>query len=363
LVELLVVILVIAIIMSMSVMQYGKSRERFRMQNVARELKVAFERARFDSVKRRPEDSSTFARVAIAGGTDEANTYTLTTDLNQNGTFDTGDSVTTNTSPQGILIKPKPGVTMSFPVTVAFNMRGEVVASQADGSAVLPSFIVCYQPCTPAESLIVLVTPTGTVNILDGVTGVPNFTAPGGFFSVNSNTNIYDIVTVPGPSPSVIPTATPDDSGSPTPTPTPTGSGTPTPDPNGSATPSPTGTTTPSPSPTGSASPTPTATGTPNGSPTATATPAGCYLTGQSSVSFAKNLGSGTFSITYNNATNNTISVSVTGDVTSAAPTSKTVNGSGSLDVTILYANGANKFGTIVFSGCGGKTVSFSTSN
>ena len=52
-VELLVVCVIIAIIAGFALMQRGGANEQFQRQNVARELKFALERARFDSVKRR----------------------------------------------------------------------------------------------------------------------------------------------------------------------------------------------------------------------------------------------------------------------------------------------------------------------
>ena len=62
LVEALVVILIISIVAAMAIMNRGSADEQFKRQNLARELKVAFERARFDSVKRRAE-GATRARV------------------------------------------------------------------------------------------------------------------------------------------------------------------------------------------------------------------------------------------------------------------------------------------------------------
>jgi Tfp pilus assembly protein FimT len=49
----MVVILVLAIVSTIAIMNMGSSKIQLERQTVARELKVAFERARFDSVKRR----------------------------------------------------------------------------------------------------------------------------------------------------------------------------------------------------------------------------------------------------------------------------------------------------------------------
>ena len=58
LVELLVVIVIIAIVASVALMRRGSANEQFQRQNASRELKTAFERARFDSVKRRADGGS-----------------------------------------------------------------------------------------------------------------------------------------------------------------------------------------------------------------------------------------------------------------------------------------------------------------
>src|SRR5436190_19131342 len=50
--ETLIVVAIISIVASLAYFKMGTANVQFKRQNVARELKVAFERARFDSVKR-----------------------------------------------------------------------------------------------------------------------------------------------------------------------------------------------------------------------------------------------------------------------------------------------------------------------
>ena len=52
-IEVLIVLVVVGILAVLAIASFGKSRENFARQNVAREFKVRLERARFDSVKRR----------------------------------------------------------------------------------------------------------------------------------------------------------------------------------------------------------------------------------------------------------------------------------------------------------------------
>ena len=168
LVELLVVCIIIFTVAGFAFMSRGRANEQLQRLNTARELKVAFERARFDSVKRRATGSASPARVTVTAGSFTLRTYT--TDIN--GVETASDVVTT--VPAGIVIERYDGTTLtSFPVD--FNMRGETASSPA------PQFRVCNNGCespTNANSTIVLVTPTGTINFLSGDSSLPTFGVP-----------------------------------------------------------------------------------------------------------------------------------------------------------------------------------------
>jgi prepilin-type N-terminal cleavage/methylation domain-containing protein len=176
LIELLVVISIIGIISTIAIVSFGSATSITRRQTVARELKVAFERARFDSVKRRAQDSAEQAKVEI-----NQNSFKLTTDVNQNGVLETNE-IRTNTSwNTSISIRSQNGATLtSPPITILFNKRGEPVTSA--GATATAVFLVCNGTCSTlnsSNSNLVLVTPTGTVNILPGGTSIPTFAAPG----------------------------------------------------------------------------------------------------------------------------------------------------------------------------------------
>jgi Tfp pilus assembly protein FimT len=177
-VELLVVIVIIAIVASLALMQRGNANEQLQRQNVARELKVALERARFDSVKRRGEDGSANGlpdlRAKVLVNTNSFQLTTYRDDVNGVAAAELQNYAL----PPGTSIQRFDGGVM--PVEVFFNRRGEATAF-AGGSAVNPAFLSCNGPCltqTPANSNIVLVTPTGTVNLLPGGTAIPSFAAP-----------------------------------------------------------------------------------------------------------------------------------------------------------------------------------------
>ncbi|MDH3493977.1 MAG: prepilin-type N-terminal cleavage/methylation domain-containing protein [Acidobacteriota bacterium] len=193
LIELLMVTAVIAVVATLALMQFGNSRGQFARQNVAQQLKQAFERARFDSVKRRV-GAVNKAEVIVS-----STSYSLTTDPNNNGvTTDPGDVLLHNTSGQNVTLT---GDSMTMPVTVSFDKRGEVIAKDATDTVVNPVFLVCSGICsfsndTPSNANIVLVTPTGTVNILAGGSTVPAFTAPA-VTNVPVGTDINGDVTIP----------------------------------------------------------------------------------------------------------------------------------------------------------------------
>lgn len=192
-VEMIVVFLIIGIVASIAVMNFAVPNQQFKRQNVARELKVAFERARFDSVKRHAASPAGPATVVV-----NSSSYTLTTDLNQDGVFQSSESVITNFSAQGITISGYGS--QSLPVTVTFDKRGEATARDSSNNVVQPQFRVCNGTCsqnpTSSDSNIVLVTPTGTVNMLPGNSSIPTF-ANANVTSIGTGTGISNKVSLP----------------------------------------------------------------------------------------------------------------------------------------------------------------------
>lgn len=165
----MVVLVIIGITSALAVLQRGNANEQLKRQNVARELKVAFERSRFDSVKRRGQNGTPDKRARVDVS---ENLFTLWTDTDKDGEPETSERLTTNL-PTGVVINRYDGI--ALPVTVTFDMRGEI------SNATSAQFRVCNVTCsnaTAATSDIVIVTPTGTVNLLTGDTTPPTFTPP-----------------------------------------------------------------------------------------------------------------------------------------------------------------------------------------
>lgn len=190
LVETLVVVMIIAIVAALALLQLGEPNRMMKRQNVARELKVALERGRFDSVKRRADTSTKQARVTVT-----SSAFILTTDNDLSGSIESSDDVVTAFGAQNISISPVGSMTLPF--TVWFNQRGEPVSSS--GISISPVFLVCNGVCVSpnnSNSNIVVLTPTGTVNLLAGGSAVPVFPTPN-VTNVPPGTGISNMVSVP----------------------------------------------------------------------------------------------------------------------------------------------------------------------
>jgi prepilin-type N-terminal cleavage/methylation domain-containing protein len=163
-VELLVVIVIIAILATLAFMNRGNANEIFQRQNAVGELKVAFERARFDSVKRRGDGAEPFPFASVEVRTDG---YTLRTYTREGSAVTATPHDTVRTFPAGISLAHYSSGTL--PMTITFNRRGETAGG-------VPQFRITDQ--RSGGSQIVLVTPTGTVNVLPGTSSIPTFANP-----------------------------------------------------------------------------------------------------------------------------------------------------------------------------------------
>ncbi len=258
LIETVVVLSIIAIIVTFAILGLGKSHDVIARQTVAREFKVALERSRFDSMKRRPANCADMGRVEIVN----ASSFRYITDLDQNGTLDPAtESRIVDVGIRNVTIIEAPG---TFPMTIRFDHRGESISgSCASPVAAQTPTVFCELPCatvTDTNSSSVFVSPTGTVALMMGTESMPTFGAPT-VSNVNSTWGINDRLAVwmgtpPTPTPYPTPIASP--TATPTPTPAPTATPTPTPTPIPTVTPVPTATPVPTPTPAPTPTPTPT---------------------------------------------------------------------------------------------------------
>jgi prepilin-type N-terminal cleavage/methylation domain-containing protein len=188
LVELLVVIVVISIVASLALMQRGSANEQFQRQNAATEVKIFLERARFDSVKRRADGSaeSPLAYVEIF-----PTSVALTTFNKQVGSAATASTSTYN-FPTGVTAEAL-GYSLGSSKRVQFDRRG--LATVVGGGAT--NFLVCRGACPTtnnpaADANTLVITATGTVNMLGGRVAPPTFDPPTGLDTVPTTDGIKD---------------------------------------------------------------------------------------------------------------------------------------------------------------------------
>ncbi len=250
--EVMLVVTIGVVLAGFALTQMGSANEIMERQNFARHFKVSLERARFDSVKRRATSitgPTAMANVKILSET----SFTVTTDLDQNGVISANEFRTVNYENRHD-IRLLAGSGVSFPITIYFDRRGH--ASITDGAGNSTSkFVFCGAGCTFAtsdssNSSVIFVSSTGTVAMMGGGETYPAIADPS--VSTVSNTSGINPDVAVWNAPVVEPEETSTGSPTPTPTatPTPTPTATPTPTPQTSPTPTPTPTATPTPTPT-----------------------------------------------------------------------------------------------------------------
>lgn len=190
LIELLVVVAILGTLIALAVPNFTKAEVQFQRQNIARQLKIYFERARFDSIKRNAVTFDEMAKVIIHSQT----SFSSVVDLNHNGILENNEvrliSISANSGTKIVGNNP------TFPITVTFDHRGRSRAVNGANTEVTPTFVVCGQNCTfatanPSNSNTLSISPTGTVALVEAGEVffdrvVPNVTAVGTGTKINS---------------------------------------------------------------------------------------------------------------------------------------------------------------------------------
>lgn len=119
----MIILAVTAVLVTFVVTHFGNANAQFGRQNISRKLKVNLERARFDSVKRRP---------TLANGSDNAEMKIL------------------NASSFSVKIGMNQDGALVYPVTITFNRYGCIEAkdNSATPKDITPLFTVCGGECT-----------------------------------------------------------------------------------------------------------------------------------------------------------------------------------------------------------------------
>ena len=166
--ELLIVVAMIAVLTGFALMQITRARQLMIRANAAQQLAGYLEKARIDSVRRRPTTTAEMAQVSIIN----ANFYSVTIDSDGSGTLDAPRviSLPANTDLQFI------GGT--FPRTIYFNWRGRTVNS---GDAIAtPAAITISSTSYGYGSTVINVSDAGQPSIGAAISSSPvaNSTPP-----------------------------------------------------------------------------------------------------------------------------------------------------------------------------------------
>lgn len=131
--ELLIVVTMISVITGFAFMQIARAHQLMIRANAAQQLAAYLEKARLDSVRRRPTIPAEMAQVAIMNAT----FYSVTIDSDGNGTLD----------PPRVISLPADAnlqFDVPYPRTIYFNWRGRTVDSA--GNIANPSWVTIRSP-------------------------------------------------------------------------------------------------------------------------------------------------------------------------------------------------------------------------
>lgn len=129
-IELLIVVAIVAVVCGFALIQITRARQMMVRENTARLFAARLEKARLDSVRRRPPNTNTaqMAQVSIIN----SNFYSVTIDSDGDGTLNAPQvfNLPENTTFE---------LTVPFPWTIYFNWRGRTV--DAAGALASPTFV------------------------------------------------------------------------------------------------------------------------------------------------------------------------------------------------------------------------------
>jgi type II secretory pathway pseudopilin PulG len=330
-VEVVIMAAIISIVTAFGILGVTRARASVRLSGSAREYATYIEKARMHSIRSHADDASERANGAIA---DAKNSYTVTLDLDGDGTMDT------RTIPLPSDVK------FETVETIAFDWRGRTWSTV--GGVTTGNAQVSIRLNNGTDSVSVDVTGSGDITIDSRVfdDAVPNVTLRVGDLAAGGT---------PSPTPDAVATPTPSGGTSPTPTPTPVSGG------GGGSVPTPT----PTPSNNGNgnghgnATPTPTPTPTPAPTATPTPTPAPCTMTTDPTSLILALEGTKTIKVSHNGTGSVTVTASSSkaSDLQVTPGGSQTIGAGGAATFTVKSKKTIGVYSITFSSSCGTKTV------
>lgn len=167
LIELLIVLVVIGILTTLALMQFGESRVDFQRQRISREFKNYLERARFDSVKRRAinPDGERCTNSTEQPATVQVwqSRFRVSLDFDGDGRLMPSEVRDVNFADRTDAVI-RVSDTLNYPITIRFDCRGLVAARDSTNAEVDPLFTICSD-CSNASPDItrISISDSGTV--------------------------------------------------------------------------------------------------------------------------------------------------------------------------------------------------------
>lgn len=165
LIELLIVLVIVGILAAIAIPNFINADTQIQRQNVSQQLKMNFERARADSIKRNAESFNEMAKVIIHDQT----SFSTAIDTNHNGTIESNEIQLTKFS--GSRSVKIVGNNLTYPITVTFDRRGQAKAINGANNPITPTLTICGKDCTynnadEKNSDTLSISPTGTVALV-----------------------------------------------------------------------------------------------------------------------------------------------------------------------------------------------------
>lgn len=190
LIELFIVLVIIGVLTTLSLIQFGSSKTDFERQRIVSEFKINLERARFDSVKRRATDPAQRARVRLNGPA----SFSVALDFDSDGTLLPAETRQIDFDARsGAQIRVSD--TLAYPVTISFDQRGHITTTDSANNPVNPLFTICSD-CTGAspDVTVLSVSTSGTVAVLRNGLGPGALPTPVTSATATPITNCYGLI-------------------------------------------------------------------------------------------------------------------------------------------------------------------------
>lgn len=192
-IELLIVLVILGVLTTLAVLGFSGAKVDLERQAVAREFKVYLERARFDSVKRRAAIPANQANLRFTS----PSSFTAQIDFDADGVLSPAEVRVVDFSQRSKIQIVVSDAGLSYPITLRFDQRGQVTATDSLGGAVNPVFTICSgSNCSLSSpnTTVIALSATGTVAILKN--GQTPSAAPTPVISNTSPTlNCYVLIT------------------------------------------------------------------------------------------------------------------------------------------------------------------------